>query len=88
MRQVLKDDGTEMTFSLSGGIQQAMISDHSGGEIKMQVRAPDGEWMDTDVIFNDNGIQAFHSASGVAYRFTGQSGSENGYVSGISRINV
>ena len=48
------------------------LTDHAGGTWTLQAQSPDGDWVDTNVTFKDNGIQSsIIFEQGIHYRLAG-----------------
>ena len=73
MKQIL--DAAQSTSDIwlfSGKDGVIVLTGHNGGTWTLQVEAPDGTWIDTDVTFTANGIMAdFVTTPGLRYRLTG-----------------
>ena len=74
MNQILKDNqATGASFRVRTGnptftgsqdlaaIHSVILTNHTGGVWTLQALAPDDEWIDTDITFDDDGIKAFHA---------------------------
>ena len=79
VRQILEDDQTEGSeFSVAEPRAFILLSDHAGGEWKLQVRNPEGDWVDIadgsgGVSFEDNGLVFFYAQGWLNYRLNGGS---------------
>lgn len=71
-KQVLTTTQATSDLWKPDNVQQFVtVSAHSGGEWVVQVRTPDGEWVDLDVLFDDNGQKTFYTLRGWNYRLHG-----------------
>ena len=64
-------DTTSDVFTPPGGVSFVLLSDHAGGTWQLQVRTPDGDWIDDEMEFTENGIQAWYGSPALAYRLNG-----------------
>ena len=62
------DQQTGAEFRPSGKEEMILLAGHVGGTWVLQVKTPDGEWINTDVDFTNDGIKAFMSTPNFAYR--------------------
>ena len=62
---------TGRTFRVSGPVGQIILRLHQGGTWTLQVQAPDGEWVNTDIIWTSDGVQSFDSQLEWLYRLNG-----------------
>lgn len=58
-------------FTMSAGLVAIHMGHHAGGEWILQARYIDGTWTETDVSFDDVGIQFFHAVPTKKYRLHG-----------------
>ena len=76
-KQVLADDqAIGDAFNLQGGRTFILLKGHAGGEWKLQIFAPDGEWMDIaddsgGISFDSAGLQFFYAQGWLSYRLNG-----------------
>lgn len=75
MEKVLDAAQTTSDVWISSGRNGIIIlTGHAGGTWTLQIQAPDGTWVDTDVTFTANGVQTnFYTVPGFSYRLTGGS---------------
>lgn len=66
---------TSDEFAAPGGLAHLLLSGHSGGTWKLQVKDPDGTWVDLDgdtgVTFDDDGMVTWYGTAHLMYRLTG-----------------
>lgn len=68
---LLSTETTGDAFTPNGGTALIVLSGHAGGTWQLQVSTPDGTWVDDEMTFTDDGIQAWHCTSELSYRLTG-----------------
>ena len=72
VRQILTaTQTTSDEFNSPGTIVAVIMTSHSGGTWKLQVKAPDDTWVDDDPKFTKNDVLYFYCTSGLLYRLTG-----------------
>ena len=82
MKQILENDETTGSEFLASGVNSAVLLDaHNGGTWILQIESPDGNWIDTDITFDSNGVKDFSTIAGVAYRVHGGTAGAKAYVS-------
>ena len=64
-------ESVSRSFYLRGTIAHIMVMDHSGGTWVTEMEAPNGTWIDLDVDFNGDGVQAIEVQSSRPYRLSG-----------------
>lgn len=72
---------TGKVFTLSEGIFQMYVVSFAG-EVKLQARIDNKAWVDTDSIFNDNGIKTFYATPSAEYQVVTDSAGAEVYVVG------
>ena len=71
-RKILSSTETEgSAFRGQGLVGIILLTGHSGGTWTLQVRDPDGTWVNTDITWPSDGIQSFDSQRFFDYRLTG-----------------
>ena len=71
MQQVL--DASQTTgseFTHPGTVAFLILADHIGGTWQLQVKAPNGTWVDDEMTFIDDGIQIWYGTPSLPYRLT------------------
>ena len=87
MKTVL--ESTETTgdaFEVAGGRYQLVVKDYAG-EVTLQIEEPESDplaWIDTDVVFEKNGVCAFWASQEAQYRVSAASAGATVYLQLIS----
>ena len=80
--QVLSDtQTTSEEFRFSGKVGFVILSGYTSGTWTLQVEAPDGSWIDSDINFTGNGIKSFDSTHSLNWRLTGGDAGAEAWVS-------
>ena len=75
MRKILGDaDATGKEFSTPGGVCLIQLENHAGGTWQLEAMKIDKTgWVEDEMTFDDDGLQAWWSAQELTYRLTGGS---------------
>ena len=87
MRQVLSvGQSVGDVWTAGGGLGLIVLDSHAGGTWTLQIESPGGEWVATDVTFDDDGIKAgFVTAIGLRYRLAGGTAGARAWAAGAVR---
>ena len=74
-------------FTLIGGEPDMFVlcDTHTGGEWVLQIRSPDGVWVDTNVTFDNTGIKAFGLPRPAVCRWNSGTVGAKIFASGVQR---
>ena len=73
-RQVLTSTQTESDeFNFRSPGASILLSGHAGGIWTLQVKSPSGDWIDTDLTFDEDGGEPILVIAEESYRLTGGS---------------
>ena len=62
---------TSARFKAAGDQIQIYVEDHQGGTWTLQVLTHAGNWLDTDVTFDNDSLVSIDAEYGLEYRLTG-----------------
>ena len=68
---LLETQSESFTFKTREGSRVLLIDRYQGGTWTLQALTPWGDWVDTNVTFDSDGIKAFVTDFGITYRLAG-----------------
>ena len=86
-QRVLGSTETEgQPFKLLGGVAAVFVSGHSSGTVQLQIKDPDGNWVDDEPSWNSDGIIYFYSNSVFEYRVVASVAGSEAWVTDADRV--